>query len=766
MAVSEWALPGFTEVDRLGEGSFGRVVLARQDSTGHTVAIKYLFARHLADPRLVDAFRQEARVLSQVVSPYVARLHEFIETPDGAAIVMEAVPGVPLRAILESDGALAPEAALAVLKGSLLGLSAAHHAGIVHRDYKPDNVLVDTHRQSKLVDFGIAVLAGQAGLSVGTPAYMAPEQWAGSAASPATDVYAATCVFFQCIAGHRPFEADSTEVLRNLHEYAPIPFGEAPEPVRGLISRGMAKNPAERPASADAFLSELESTAVAAYGEDWEDRGWGRLAQRAGALLALSPLAMLAGASALAPAGAGAAGVAVAGSGGVAAAGAGGGVLVKAGAILAGAALVGTGVIVVVNNSGDDPAPPPPVVRNVAMQVSTNVTTERAPGSTVDVNAQFLSVGGGADPGVTQRINTALREPVDRWVAFVSRSAPEWGQNTGGPPVIGTDATVGLQNDELLSVRYTHKVTNPPHSTWMFKSSALTFDLRTGELLTPDKLLRPEKRNPAGMTELAGALWPGGDPCREGGSTPAIPLDALSAADSIERPFELLLTPDGVEFAVEMQTFGGSTACGVSDGELSYDALGGLFAPALLAKVNAAPASSGPSVPSSSKPAGPTEKLAVGPLTFTVPSTWTRRPQGLEQVVVDAAECADPVKYFNCRYFMVTDNTKANSEQPAYEPGKPYRRSANGRACNAAGRKDLWQDGESTLEESTAAQVGGRAARFERWSVECVPRGSAGGGTGVRITQRIWFVPSSNVVIVDEWNVPGLPEILNSAEWN
>ncbi|MGC7093156.1 serine/threonine-protein kinase [Amycolatopsis lurida] len=759
--MSEWTLPGFTEVDRLGEGSFGRVVLARQDSTGHTVAIKYLFARHLSDPRLVEAFRQEARVLSQVVSPHVARLHEFIETPEGAAIVMEAVPGVPLRAILTSDGTLEPEAALAVLKGSLLGLSAAHHAGIVHRDYKPDNVLVDTRRQSKLVDFGIAVLAGQPGLSVGTPAYMAPEQWTGSAASPATDVYAATCVFFQCVAGHRPFEADSTEVLRNLHEYAPIPFGEAPEPVRGLISRGMAKNAAERPASADAFLAELESTAVAAYGEDWEDRGWGRLAQRAGALLALSPLAMLAGASVLAPAGAGTA--AVAGSGGVVAAGAGGGVLVKAGAILAGAALVGTGVIVVVTNSGEDPPTPPPVVRNVALQVNTNVTTERAPGSTVDVNARFLSVSGGADPAVTERINAALRAPVDRWVAEISRSAPSWGPNTGGPPVVGNEPVIGLRNDDLLSIRYDHKVTNPPHSTWTFESSALTFDLRTGELIPLDRLIAPEKLTTPGMAELADALWPEGDPCNERSGTPVIPVDTLREPDSVGRPFEAMLTPDGVEFTVEMQTFGGSTACGVSDRKVSYDALGGLLAPALLAKVDAKPSPSG--TPSSG-PARPGEKLDVGPLTITGPSTWTSRSQGLEQVIVDAAECADPAKYFNCRYFMVTDNTKANSEQPAYEPGKPYRRSANGRACNAAGRKDLWQDGESTLEEATSTQVGGREARFERWTVECVPRGSTGGASGVRITQRIWFVPSANVVIMDEWNMPGLPEILNSVEWN
>ncbi|MBP2179667.1 serine/threonine-protein kinase [Amycolatopsis magusensis] len=754
----EWALPGFTEVDRLGEGSFGRVVLARQDRTGHLVAIKYLFARHLDDPRLVDAFRQEARVLSQVISPHVARLHEFIETPQGAAIVMEAVPGVPLREILRSDGTLDPEAALAVLKGSLLGLSAAHHAGIVHRDYKPDNVLVDAQRQSKLVDFGIAVLAGQAGLSVGTPAYMAPEQWSGNTASPATDVYAATCVFFQCVAGHRPFEADSTEVLRNLHAHAPIPFGEAPEPVRGLITRGMAKNPAERPASADAFLTELESTAVAAYGRDWEERGWGRLAQRAGALLALSPLAMLAGASVVAPAGAGAA--AVAGSGGVAAAGAGGGVLVKAGAILAGAALVGTGVVVVVANSGEEP---PPVVQNVALQVNTNTTTDRAPGSTVDVNAQFLTVNGGSDPAVVQRINNALREPVDRWVAYISRSAPEWGPNTEGPPSIGTDATIGLHNDDLLSVRYTHKVANPPHSTWTFKTSALTFDLHTGDLLNPDKLLRPEKLNPPGMAELAEVLWPGGDPCGEKTGTPAIPVDTLTDPDSIERPVEALLTPDGVEFAIEMQSFGGSTACGVDETKVSYDSLGGLFAPGVLAKVDAVPPSS---APPSSRTTGAAVKLDVGPLTLEVPPTWTRRSQGLEQVIVDAAECADPVKYFNCRYFMVTDNTKANAEQPAYVPGKPYRRSSNGRACNAAGRKDLWQNGNHTLQEATETQVGGRPARFERWTVECVPRDANGGVGEVRVTQRIWFVPDSDVVIVDEWDVPGLAGMLNSAEWN
>src|SRR6201999_3221421 len=107
----------------------------------------------------------------------------------------ELVKGVSLHEIFVRRGPTGPEAALAVLKGSLLGLAASHTLGIVHRDYKPENVLVDTAGNSKLAYFGVAVKSGKATSAAGTPLYMAPEQWQGAPASPATDVYAATAVF-------------------------------------------------------------------------------------------------------------------------------------------------------------------------------------------------------------------------------------------------------------------------------------------------------------------------------------------------------------------------------------------------------------------------------------------------------------------------------------------------------------------------------------------------------------------------------------------
>ncbi len=287
--TTPWRVPGFTEVAELGRGGGGAVVRAVHDDSGTEVAIKYLGDDLLGDPAFREAFRAEARLLADLGSPHVVGLLEYVETEHGAAIVMELVDGASLRRTLAEHGPTAPESALTVLKGSLLGLAAAHAVDVVHRDYKPENVLVGTDGRSRLVDFGVAGRSGVGGDGSGTPAYMAPEQWAGAADSPRGDIYAATATFVECVTGVPPYVAPDLNTLRDLHEHAPVPDADVPEPLRVLVHAGLAKEPALRPPNAAAFLDELERVAAAGYGEDWEDRGHDAMARRIALLALLLP---------------------------------------------------------------------------------------------------------------------------------------------------------------------------------------------------------------------------------------------------------------------------------------------------------------------------------------------------------------------------------------------------------------------------------------------------------------------------------------------
>jgi serine/threonine protein kinase len=284
-----WNAPGFTAMRELGSGGFGDVVLARHDASGTLVAIKYLRRGLLDDPEFAAMFRAEASVLAALQDPNVVRLYEYIESPAGAAIVMELVDGVSLREILSRLGKTTAEAALVVLRGSLLGLAAAHARGVVHRDYKPENVLVDGTGTSKLTDFGIAARAGDRPMPSGTLAYAPPEQFTGAPASPAGDVYAATATFYECLTGHPPFSGPTTEMLLQQHQSEPVPLDTVPGPLRPLITAGLAKDPGHRPADADSFVSALQTAAVSVCGQDWEDRGRSRLGEASLLLAALWP---------------------------------------------------------------------------------------------------------------------------------------------------------------------------------------------------------------------------------------------------------------------------------------------------------------------------------------------------------------------------------------------------------------------------------------------------------------------------------------------
>jgi eukaryotic-like serine/threonine-protein kinase len=289
--MDRWTVPGYTELRPVGAGGFGAVMLAAHDATGTSVAIKYLRGDLLDDPDFTGMFRAEAVTLSSLDNPHVVRLYEYVEGPAGAAIVMELVNGVSLQQILASRGKTTPEAALVVLYGSLLGLAAAHARGVVHRDYKPANVLVNGSGASKLADFGIAGRAGARGPAAGTLRYAPPEQFDGSPASPAGDVYAATATFYECVAGHPPFDGQTTEDLLRKHRSADVPLDPVPEKLRPLVARGMAKDPRSRPADAAALAAELRTTAARAYGRDWEKRGRSYLGEVGLLLAALWPAA-------------------------------------------------------------------------------------------------------------------------------------------------------------------------------------------------------------------------------------------------------------------------------------------------------------------------------------------------------------------------------------------------------------------------------------------------------------------------------------------
>lgn len=573
-------MPGYTQLTVLGEGGFGQVVLARHDASRRVVAIKYL---HASDEPSRAQFRHEAAILHRVVSPHVARLYAFVETPAGAAIVMEAVPGVSLKEILEQHGTLTPEAALAILKGSLLGLAAAHDAGTVHRDYKPGNVLVQPNHQSKLVDFGIALLSGHSGHSGGTPAYMAPEQWQGGPATPATDVYAATCVFFLCVTGFRPFRETDTEGLRQAHQFAPPPVEQVPEPVRALVARGMAKDVTGRPSSATAFVAELEKAATAGYGKDWESKGWRRLAGFAGALLAVSPMAWLVSSTSVLTAG-GAAGITASGgaAGSVTAMKtAAGAVAAKIAAVVVAAAVVVGATVIIVNTTGDDP----PVV---AQQLSVNTVTEQASYPVnVDVSAQIVQTSG---VGNAAALNEALRAPVDARVRQIrdALDAVRAGMRDSDderwddPATITITATVLLQSTNYLSVRYD----NDPDSSLISNSpwqsfDTVTVDLRTGKALTTGQIYRPDAAGALATVFETSAPDKLCEDISTGGT------DLALTDENLGREVLVAFSRDHASFTVELPLLGRANACGIPVIDIPYADLADVLDPTLVRDLTA-----------------------------------------------------------------------------------------------------------------------------------------------------------------------------------
>ncbi|WP_110180873.1 protein kinase domain-containing protein [Nocardioides solisilvae] len=261
---------------RIATGGMGEVWRAADTVLGRTVAVKLLKAEYADDATLRSRFETEARHAAALSHAGIAAVYDFGEAgaADGSGaprpyLVMELVEGQPLSALLRSGTPLDPEATRELLAQVGDALGAAHRAGIVHRDVKPANLLVTPDRRVKVTDFGIARAAEgmaltQTGQVMGTPQYLSPEQAEGGRATPASDVYSLGVVAFECLAGRRPFEADSPVATALAHLRQPVPElpGDVPAPLAAVVRRALAKKPEDRFADGAALAAALRDPAA------------------------------------------------------------------------------------------------------------------------------------------------------------------------------------------------------------------------------------------------------------------------------------------------------------------------------------------------------------------------------------------------------------------------------------------------------------------------------------------------------------------------
>ncbi|WP_433512581.1 serine/threonine-protein kinase [Nonomuraea sp. CA-143628] len=251
-------LGSFRLVGRVGEGGQGIVYLGVTDE-GEQAAIKLLHVKFSGDTIARSRFARELKAAQRVASFCTARVIEADLDGDTPYIASEYIDGRALRDIVEADGPLRGTALDRLAIGTATALTAIHHASIVHRDFKPDNVLIAADGP-RVVDFGIARIIDSSGTitsrAIGTPAYMAPEQIAGDDVGPYTDVFAWGAVIAFAATGETVFEGNSIAVVLNRILNHEVDVSMLPEPLRGVVRSALSKSPDERP-SADQILLRL-----------------------------------------------------------------------------------------------------------------------------------------------------------------------------------------------------------------------------------------------------------------------------------------------------------------------------------------------------------------------------------------------------------------------------------------------------------------------------------------------------------------------------
>jgi len=249
-------------VDVVGKGGMGEVYEAYDNEIGRTVALKIIKSQYADDRNYRLRFERESRVAAKLQEPHVIPIHGVGEIDGCLFIDMRLVRGTDLQTML-AERPLDPERAVAIVSQIAAALDAAHAEGLLHRDVKPQNILVTPADFAYLVDFGIAEVIGdtrltQAGARIGSWAYMAPERFADKQLTPAVDIYSLACVLYECLTGALPFATGSQQAVIAAHLTMPPPRPSITNPsvppaFDEVIARGMAKEPDDRYGSAGAL---------------------------------------------------------------------------------------------------------------------------------------------------------------------------------------------------------------------------------------------------------------------------------------------------------------------------------------------------------------------------------------------------------------------------------------------------------------------------------------------------------------------------------
>ncbi|MFD9615302.1 serine/threonine-protein kinase, partial [Streptomyces sp. NPDC059083] len=235
----------------IGSGGMGRVFEALDTTKGRVVAVKVLPEQLADDPVYRARFRRESHIAALLQEPHVIPIHDYGEIDGLLYIDMRLVQGESLRTVLRTRGPLPPEQAVSVICQIAAGLDAAHHDGLVHRDVKPDNILLTHDGFAYLADFGLANTntderLTQTGSAIGSFNYMAPERFQPGPATPAVDVYALACVLHECLTCTRPYATDGGDaaIMRaHMYELPPRTSSYAPGipvAIDAVVARGMA----------------------------------------------------------------------------------------------------------------------------------------------------------------------------------------------------------------------------------------------------------------------------------------------------------------------------------------------------------------------------------------------------------------------------------------------------------------------------------------------------------------------------------------------